>query len=144
MTVMCLSFYGSLGKLQPLSISSLQSFSPATAGRFVPVKKCSVPEASEAVTAGESPSGTMGGSMDEGCQRPVRLLPTHPAPKPILSVQGLSWVFNSHVDQQPRSAGKHRVGAYGTSEPFHWNLERRQALYFHSSRVDKSIPTTTG
>lgn len=79
LTLLGLSLSWSLHKLQPFSLSSLQSFSSTAAGHLVPVEKCCIPEASGAASAGESPPGTMGGPMDEGCQRLVRLFPTYTA-----------------------------------------------------------------
>lgn len=109
----------------------------------MPVEKCCIPELSGAASAGESPPGTMGGPMDEGCQRLVRLFPTYTALQSLLSGRGFMWVFYCHVYEQSRFSGKHRIGAYRTAKTFHRDFERRQDLHLHSPSVDKLIPTTT-
>lgn len=109
----------------------------------MPVEKRGVPEASGAASAGEGPSGPVGGPVDEGRQRPVGLLPTDAASQPLLSAQGFLRVFDRHVDQQPRFTGEHGVGADGTAEAFHWDFERRQDLHLHPAGVDQLIAATT-
>lgn len=109
----------------------------------MPEEQRGVPEASGAASAGERPSGPVGGPVDEGRQSPVRLLATDAAPESLLSGRGFLRVFNCHVDQQSRFTGKHRIGAYGAAETFHGDFERREDLHLHSPSVDKLIRTTT-
>lgn len=82
----------SLGWFQADSAPSWQSFGPAAAEHLVPAEECGVPEARRATTAREGPLDSMGGPMDEGWQRPARLLPTHNAPQSFLGCQHFRWV----------------------------------------------------
>lgn len=66
----------------------------------------------------------MRGPVDERRHGPVRLLPAHAAPQPLLGRQGSLRVLHGHVDEQPRLAGEGRVGTLGTRKMFDGDLER--------------------